>query len=128
MVLITGGAFQGKLDYALEFTGYKEEQVIDGEFCEWEELYSAKIINHFHLMIKRMMEKELEVRPLVEKLIQLNPNVIVIVNELGCGIIPLDSFDRMYREMTGRICCTLAKGASQVHRVTCGIGTVIKNA
>ena len=31
------------------------------------------------------------------------------------------------REKTGRICCRIAKEAGEVHRVVCGLGTVIKH-
>ena len=50
----------------------------------------------------------------------------MITNELGSGVIPADPFDRQWREASGRAACDLAKYAAQVHRVVCGIGTVIK--
>ncbi|MCI9019059.1 MAG: cobinamide kinase, partial [Lachnospiraceae bacterium] len=52
---------------------------------------------------------------------------VIVVNELGSGVVPIDAFDRNYRETTGRICCELAKKAREVHRVVCGIGMVIKH-
>ena len=63
----------------------------------------------------------------VERLKQENPKVILVTNELGCGVVPVDQFDRVYREKTGRICCQIAREAVQVHRVVCGIGTVMKD-
>ena len=61
-----------------------------------------------------------------EKLYTENPEILVITNELGSGVIPADPFDRQWREASGRAACDLAKYAAQVHRVVCGIGTVIK--
>ena len=29
---------------------------------------------------------------------------VVISNEIGYGIVPMDKFERRYRELTGRIC------------------------
>ena len=55
-----------------------------------------------------------------------NPDILVITNELGSGVIPADPFDRQWREASGRAACDLAKYAAEVHRVVCGIGTVIK--
>ncbi len=127
MVFITGGAYQGKLDYALKFTGGMESDVVDCDTCDFESIYSAKILNNFHLLIKRMLENNLDVREAVCKLIQINNEVTIIINELGCGVIPTDRFERMYREMAGRISCIIAKEADEVHRVICGIGMVIKN-
>ena len=49
-----------------------------------------------------------------------------MTNELGYGVVPVDAFDRLWREKTGRICTELAGKAEEVHRVVCGIGMVIK--
>ena len=63
-----------------------------------------------------------------EELLEKNPDICVVTNELGYGVVPADAFDRKYREATGRICEKLAAGSDEVHRVICGIGTVIKRA
>lgn len=128
MRLITGGAFQGKLDYAQNILHIDKKDVVDGLTCSWEELQKAKSVNHFHLWIDRMLREEQDVKELVEQLITANPTVVILVDELGCGIVPMDAHDRNYREVTGRICCQLAAAAEEVHRVICGIGTVIKHA
>ena len=41
-------------------------------------------------------------------------------------IVPLEAFDRRWREETGRALCILAQNSQRVVRVTCGIGQVIK--
>lgn len=131
MWLITGGAYQGKLDYALRKTGIVREKVAEGSICKWEELLKAPLINHFHLWIRRMIEagKSLEeIQDLADRIIEENPGVVILTDELGCGIVPLDRLDREHREITGRICTRIAGQAESVHRVICGIGTVIKNA
>lgn len=128
MVLVTGGSFQGKLDYALQLSGFSITDVIDGNTCELITLSSVRILNDFHLLVRRLLEEKKDVKMFVNHLIQDNPNIIIIVNELGCGVIPVDSFEREYRETTGRVCCTIAKQAKEVHRVVCGIGMVIKSA
>lgn len=127
MWLITGGAYQGKLEYALNVTKLNREDMVDGADCNWEDIIRAPLINHFHLWIRRMLEEKKDTRSLVLKIIEKNPGVIIIVNELGCGIVPMDPFDREYREVTGRICQILAKEAMEVHRVVCQIGQVIKH-
>ena len=50
----------------------------------------------------------------------------LVANELGCGIVPMDPFERQFREAFGRLCCRLAQEAKEVHRVICGLGTVIR--
>ena len=41
--------------------------------------------------------------------------------------MPVDAFDRKYREAVGRVCTKLAAYSHKVTRVICGIGTVIKD-
>jgi adenosylcobinamide kinase/adenosylcobinamide-phosphate guanylyltransferase len=127
MVLITGGAFQGKLEYALELTKISRDEILDGQDCTMEELMRKPMINHFHLWIKRMLDEE-HIYEVIEQIVKENPNLIILVDEVGCGIVPMEEKERNYRELVGRVCCVLAKQAKQVHLVTCGIGTVIKDA
>ena len=121
---MTGGCFQGKKKYVCEKFGFKVEDLTDGGACPMEALYSAKALYHFHEYIRRLMEagREFSLPQLIEK----NPDILLITNEQGYGVVPTDRFDREYREKTGRICCQIAKEAKEVHRIVCGVGTVIK--
>lgn len=124
MILVTGGCFQGKKKYVCEKFGLKVEDLTDGGACPIEALYSAKALYHFHEYIRRLMEagREFSLPQLIEK----NPDILLITNEQGYGVVPTDRFDREYREKTGRICCQIAKEAKEVHRIVCGVGMVIK--
>ena len=51
---------------------------------------------------------------------------IIISDEIGCGIVPEDSEERLWREETGRCLCDIAKRCDEVWRVFCGIGIKIK--
>lgn len=125
MILVTGGMFQGKKAYAGETFHILEEDTADGAVCPMEALYKVRLLYHFHEYIRRLMEEGQEFS--LEKLERENPDIILVTNELGYGVVPMDRFDREYREKTGRICCQVAKRAAEVHRVVCGIGTVIKH-
>lgn len=133
MKLITGGAYQGKLAYAVEMAGLgmdsAEKAAADCENCTIDEMIQKPIALSYHLFISRMMKEEKgqdEIWERTREILGRNPEIIIIVDELGCGVVPVDAFERRYREVTGRICCMLAKEAEEVHRVICGIGTVIK--
>ena len=52
--------------------------------------------------------------------------LVVTADEVGCGIVPTDAFERAYREAAGRVNCLLAERADQVIRMVCGIGVRIK--
>jgi len=51
---------------------------------------------------------------------------VVICNEVGSGIIPVDRKTRLGREAVGRLCVLLAKKADAVVRMGCGIPNIIK--
>ena len=113
MILIIGGAGQGKLDYVLQKTGYGPAQVartpeeartrpVFAGLEDWPELDEAALL-------------------------EANPDVILICDEVGCGVVPVDRFDRLYRETCGRLVTELAERSSRVHRVVCGIGMVLKD-
>lgn len=124
MKMIIGGAHQGKYDYAKK--KYPELHWIDGENCTEQDLFCAEGICNFHLYIERMMRENKDVSKIAKKLIQENPNIVIISDEIGYGIVPADVFLRRYREMTGRICTELASYSEEVYRVACGIGLRIK--
>lgn len=125
MMLVVGGCFQGKTDYACKTFGIDRCESSDGAVCPLEELYGTKLLYHFHEYIRRLMEAGQEFD--LNRLLKENPDIVLVSNELGYGVVPVNRFDREYREKTGRVCCQLARHAWEVHRVVCGIGTVIKH-
>lgn len=129
MRLIIGGAFQGKLAYAKKITGH-EDGWVNGKEASAEELVSAFGVYDFQELVRRwvLLEEEGNIVPEkeAEELIRKNPEICIITNELGYGVVPLDPFDRKWREKTGRICTELAQKAKSVTRVVCGIGIPLK--
>lgn len=124
MIMVIGGAYQGKASYARNL--YPDIKWIDGAECGFEEIYSCEGILHFHKYIKRAMRSGMELAAFAKELTERNPDLILTSDEIGYGIVPIDPFEREYREKTGRICTELAAFSKEVHRVICGIGTVIK--
>ena len=60
MILVTGGCFQGKTDYACETFHIAKEEAADGMDCPMEAIYETKLLYHFHEYIKRCMEANQE--------------------------------------------------------------------
>ena len=58
--------------------------------------------------------------------LEKHPDTVIICDEVGNGIVPLDSFEREYRERLGRLLCEIAAKAERVERIVCGIGQRIK--
>ena len=52
--------------------------------------------------------------------------LVIVTNELGMGIVPLDKISRMYRDMAGRINQHLAKKSERVILAVSGIPISIK--
>ena len=123
MQAIVGGYAQGKLQYAMEKYGAKDWILADGYLPEAGQ---KVIINHFHLWVRRTMEKGECPEEKIKEYLEAHPQCIIISDEIGGGLVPMDAFEREYRERTGRILVELAKGAEEVERVICGIGQKIK--
>lgn len=124
MILITGGAFQGKREFAR--TLKKDAREVEGALLNQESLAQAEVVTDFHMYIQELLMEGKDAQEEVKQLLGRKPELILTVAELGCGIVPADAFDRKYRETVGRICCEIAKEAEAVYRVTCGIGMRIK--
>ena len=59
-------------------------------------------------------------------LAERQPALVILLDEVGSGIIPMEAEARRYRELVGRVGCMLAAQADTVVRVVCGIGVQIK--
>ena len=87
------------------------------------------IINHLHLWVKDLLREgmeESEVQSTILSWVATHPNTILICDELGNGIVPLEKMDRIWREQTGRLMIELAKQAERVERILCGLGQRLK--
>lgn len=126
MIMITGGAFSGKKDYAKKRFGFSDKEILNGENCSLNAVFSAKCIADYQLIVKRLLEENADVQTFTERLCKENPSAAVIINEIGAGIIPLEKSDRIWREETGRSGCLIARNSSEVIRLACGIPTTIK--
>lgn len=150
MEVYFGGAFQGKLEYVLEKRGCLK--VADGADCSLKDIKEAQVLNHLHLYIKRLTYKEgaaynttvddiitaddtitadttaktMSAAEIINDIYEANPDIILICDEVGGGIVPLKKEDRIYREAVGRALCCAVKKSDRVERVMCGIGQCLK--
>lgn len=124
VTLILGGAYQGKRAYAeMIFPGLTWA---DGKEIPFREIENAAAIDRFHLLVKRWMLAGKSAEDLTEKILGMNRKIIILCDEIGCGLVPVDAFEREYREAAGRVCVELAEHARRVDRVVCGIGMRMK--
>lgn len=123
MILITGGAYQGKTAYIKAHFQYP---ITDGALCDFEESKTAKVLNHYHIFVRRLMESGIDAEAFTRDICFENPDCIVLIDEIGSGIIPMDRQERIWRETVGKTGCILAENAQTVIRLICGIPTAIK--
>ncbi len=127
MKLIIGGCAQGKLDYARERCGGKAYRVWDGRIPQdGSQAEETVIVNHLHLWVRERMEAGGDPKREIRNFLDRYPGCVIICDEIGNGIVPVEAFERAYRERTGGILRMLAKEAEEVVRVICGIGQRIK--
>lgn len=127
MKLIIGGYAQGKLRVACQSVPKKKKIIWDGTL--WESSVGngeQLIINHFHEWVKTCLKDGTHVENELQRLFQLYPACIIIGDEIGNGIVPIDAFERKYRETYGRILSNIAERAEEVDRVLCGLSQKIK--
>ena len=108
MIFVTGGAFQGKGDFVRD---------------KWPE---AEVLDDLHLLVKEKLAAGEDPAEYIRGMIEDKPEIILISDMIGSGIIPMDPEENNWREVHGRICCDIAARADEVYLVTCGIGQRIK--
>lgn len=127
MYLITGGAYQGKTDYTVSTFRIDERNIADGKTVVIEEINKFLCIKNFHILVKRMIKAgktSEEMKIIVDS---LDENTIIITDEIGNGIVPINRFERNWREQTGRLCCYIASISRKVIRLSGGIPIIIKD-
>lgn len=120
MKLILGGAYQGKTDFVRQHFGPAAAR------CTAEEALSSPAVNCFHLLVRDLLAAGADPQQFTKQLIRENPQAIIICDEVGLGIVPLDKADREWREAVGRCLCLIAQEAEYVCRILAGTEMRIK--
>ena len=128
MILLTGGAWQGQEEWIRAHAG-EEAVVADGKTDDPEMVFQAGAALNFQAWVRRMVKEgkeEKEILDFAEKAARSEPDMILSMDQVGCGIVPADPFERRYREMAGKTGQFLAAMADEVYIITAGIGQRIK--
>jgi len=126
MVLIFGGAYQGKLDYALERFGLTTADVHYCNDTDTAMPKGKKIIYEIDKWILALINNDVDVAEKATSLMYENPEAVIICNDISCGIVPVDPILRKWREEAGRAVGQIAQNSTEVIRLFCGIPTVVK--
>ena len=134
MKFITGGAFQGKRDFAeqlLAREGVLEYETADGAADPFEAAYSRKLVVNVQDYVRRFAgledgEARERLQEFLDRLIKENPGAVAVMDEIGCGIVPVGREERLWRDLAGEAAQTLAACSRDVYRVTGGLAQVLK--
>lgn len=122
MILVIGGAKQGKLLYTMKKWGVSPEQIA----TDFENAEKTRVFHNFQQAVQNSLRAGENPIKKLEYLIDCNPDLIVLCDEVGCGVVPMDREERIWRETVGRLCCRMAEEAEAVYRVFCGIPMRLK--
>ncbi len=125
MILIFGGSYQGKLDFARKTFNIDDQDIF---ICSEEAMidYSKKVIDGMEKLFLGMIKNDVSVTDFLMSHRADLKDKIIIINDISQGIVPVDKTLRAWREATGRAMMYLAEEADEVYRVFCGIGQKIK--
>ena len=120
MILIIGGAYQGKLDFARKQLGISEEDIHSctaGEIDFSKQcIYKIEEFTYGHQDPVSYFKTNREYWD----------NSILICEDIFCGVVPMGAENRAWRQRTARLCQYLAGEASQVSRIFCGLEQRLK--
>ena len=140
MIFIIGGAFQGKLDYAIEKYNLKDDDVFEcseaegcrvaGEMSGGEELpaidFSKKCIYKIQEFTYACVKCGVEPLDYFLEHETEWQDSILICEDIFCGVVPMGVDMREWRQATGRLCKYLSRQAESVVRIFCGLEQKLK--
>lgn len=122
--LIIGGAYQGKTTWAKSIFMLCENDVF---VCstDFPPDFSKKCITHYENYIAYCLKNGLSPKTDFSAGTKDNGTKIIICDDIFCGVVPTDAFQRKLREETGLALQKIAS-TSDVIRIFCGIPQRIK--
>ena len=129
MVLIIGGAYQGKLDYAKEQYGLTDDDVFTCEETSTAVGFDEKIVDHFERYVLALIKAGQVPEKAVGMQLRANryKDRIIICDDISQGVVPMDKTERAWREGVGRTMVKVSEQADKVVRVFCGIPEILKD-
>jgi hypothetical protein len=124
MHFVFGGRGMGMLEYAKGLLDYPIvcDLAADGP----ERMDVSNIVVNVHLFVKSLFAEGLDARDYFERHMDGFLNSIVVGDEVGSGVVPVEPFERAWRDEVGRVYQLLAANARDVTRVWAGIPQPLK--
>jgi len=124
MILIIGGAYQGKLDFAKETFDITDADIFT---CKGSNIdFSKRCIYSLENFTLACVREEIDPKTYLLEHRAEWENSIFICRDIFCGVVPMGAETRAWRQITGRLVQYLSKGATQVCRIFCGLEQRLK--
>lgn len=123
MILIFGGAFQGKMDFAKENFGANGDNTFTCSEDNANIDLTKDVIYGFEKYSLACVKAGKEAADIIPEL----KDKVVICTDISSGVVPIEKEQRANREMTGRAMIKMAKTATRVYRIFCGMSMEMKN-
>ncbi len=114
-----------------EITTWEEPFAVAERIQQEDKKYDAILVDCLTLWLTNLMLSEHtdlpgECRKLVDTAANAHTKVILVTNEVGCGIVPENALARRFRDEAGRLNQMAAERAAEVHWMIFGIGLQIR--
>jgi len=124
MILIFGGAYNGKLEFVKEKYKVSNDDIF---FCTNQTLeFDKKVLCGLHIFTKACVLNNINSLEFIENNIEVFKDMIIICDEINSGIVPMSKIDRAWREETGCVLQFLTKHATSVYRIFFGLQEELK--
>lgn len=121
MILIIGGVYQGRLDFARQRFGLTDADLYLCTVATDAPDVSRRCLaylDRFALNRVRAGEEPVDFFRTREEALA---DSILIATDISCGVVPIDPVNRAWREANGRMNNWLANRADEIWRLFCGI-------
>ncbi len=124
MILIIGGAYQGKLDFAKEAFGITDEDVF---VCKDSEIdFSKRCVYALEKFTLACVREGKDPASYLQEHREAWDDSIFICQDFFCGVVPMEAEARAWRQITGRLAQYLSQEADRVSRIFCGLEQRLK--
>ena len=125
MILITGGMYQGKRDFAAAEFGLTDADFRDAG-GEAALDFNGRAIDHLEQFVLACTRAGVSAQEYLKEHEEELADQILIAADITQGVVPMDPVERAWREETGRCLVWLAQRSERVFRVFCGIPQQVK--
>lgn len=126
MRLILGGYANGRTAYAMQKYQLTAQDCFDAAQQPLTDWQGQRLILHVESLAARWLTGEKDPGEEIQSWLEKWKDAVVISQEVGCGLVPVEPEQRRFREAVGRLNCLLAESAETVERVCCGLGMQLK--